>query len=603
MTLAGVHVGFTGPQTERMPAPPLRVLRVAVDGTRLLYRTPIPAVVWERLVTDSEFALSLPGEPVLFERRGLVDAEATRMLWTSELGVRLEIYHPDEVDVQAGRYAVNVHMQGLLCSSSRDGIAAIDRVRPAIERYLYGEQELPASDSGIGVTAVCADLEVGGPTDLASAWIEEEVFRGARMDEWPTMWRTRARRTSVKADTIYEDFEEDVEIPRMVDGAPQIEVRKIRHKGSRKGGRTTYFGTDPELKIYEKDRHTKARDLPLVKARWREAGWDGESRVIRIEWTVTRDWLSKNQIIPAGQPLPGTYPALRPLRPCVLVAPPLGPSPGVKRLAGPAGLPWAAVVEWIPSLAFELSDRFTMTDLSDTKRDGTPKRPERRRTHPMWELLQSSLVTWSKDLAASYGVAMEDWATGEIMSTARRYTKERAERRAETSLLEWWSHVVNERPDIGIASAAAIITEKILHRETSTPIDILEKRVALRQRRVNLRPSDWGYGGKPIEREPIPEPVAAERNRVMDLLGPLLESLDGTHAGDLVARALHAIERGELPPRPPEPPPDPPGVEPVALDAPEEPPPPPPPPVRQAEQGRLPVGPYDPDPWRDKRRR
>ena len=536
--------------------PSLRALRVAVDKTRLLYEQGIPPTVWERLVTDSTFTIDTPGEPLVFERKGVVDAEATRMEWLAQ-GAWVRMHRADVANRLVGKASLDLEVHGLACSSSRDGLAAIEAIRLALERFVWMGAPLPAGDPGVGVTDLCADIEVAGNVKSASEWIERDIYRSGNIDRIVAAFSTRARKESIRVTST--------------------------SLGSVVKGRTAYLGSAPRLMIYEKDKHTRARDLPLVHERWREQGWDGESRVVRIEMRVTREWLAKNEIVLDGHPRTDPNRAI-----------PLGEEhePTI-RLAGPSGLSWTGMVEWLPTLFRELLGRFRMTDRHDPA-----KRVSRRRTAPFWRAALDGVDHWDHRLSREYGVAPEDWAAGEIMALARRYSKDRAERRLERAAVDWHTSLAHDEPDVSLPTAVAIVADHVLRAETRTATEALDQARELRIRRLNLRRSEHGYHGKPPpERPPMPPPVADERNRTLELLLPLLEQFEGTAAGDRLAEAMRAIEQGTRPAAAPEPPPEDLGpiVHPPVT--------PPPTPRTPPKAGDFAVPEYPPDPWYERKRR
>ena len=579
---------------EQLPTPTLRALRVAMDGTRLLYKTPVPGPVWGHLSISDTFQVDLPGEPILFERQGRIDAEAPTIKWIArEGGAWLRMYRADHANELTGNYPVELQIHGLACNSARDGLAAIERVREGVERFVWTERP---PEPGMGMTDVAIDMLVtytrchqrrfrvacrhwrrketfstarrrlraglarvqARSRAKASAWIELEVFRSGHGDRIGQMYSTRARKDSLRLLT--------------------------ETRGRHITGRTMYLGKDPQLKIYEKDRH-KSRDLPLAQTRWREAGWNGNERVIRIETSVTRNWLAKNQIV--SRPALGTLLALRQRRPWIF-APVKASTETLQRLAGPAGLPWGQIVEWLPTMTHELLGRFRMTD-----RHSTIKRISDRPSSPLWMAAHEGVERWNRRLRDEYGVAPEDWATGEIMALARRYSKDRAEKRLEKAIVDWHTHVAHEKHDVSSAAAVSVVNEHLVHGETRTPIDVLNKARDLRVKRLNLRPSEWGYAGKPIEPGESPQDVtrALERSRALELLLPVLQTLDGTPAGDLVAKAMREIEFGAAAAPPP-------------LDvAANDPQPDADPPVKKIPRGgTMDVPEYPPDPWKGRKR-
>jgi hypothetical protein len=60
-------------------------------------------------------------------------------------------------------------------------------------------------------------------------------------------------------------------------------------------GRTLYFGSNPLLRVYERDRKTDG-DWPVLASTLCDLGWSPSERLIRSEFEIKRDWLRDQEI-------------------------------------------------------------------------------------------------------------------------------------------------------------------------------------------------------------------------------------------------------------------------------------------------------------------
>lgn len=459
-----------------------------------------------------------PGEPITFEREGKPKADAVRIVWHSKAGgARLVTMHPEHGNRKSGHYHADLHVQGWACSSSRDGLAAIDGIRGAVERYLWPgvptDSLVTPETQGEGMMDLCVDFEIGRGWELpkASQWIDREVFCFGKVDAFGARFATRASKREQTAQVSKLKLEAKT-LPVLFRGGPVT-------------GRTGTLGKSPRLMIYEKDKHhprtqslsASGRDLPVVKEQWKARGWDGESRVIRLEFSVTRNWLAKNDIVRIDH------------------------TGGVTtmRLAGPTGMTWPAMVEWLPSILATLLVRFRMKDRLSRKR------LDRRDDAPLWKAAFRAARDWNARLAREHGMAREDWATGAIMSRARKMSKEMAERRFEGASVDLHTHLAHESPDVSLPTVIAAAVDRIVRGESFLTPEQLADRVRARRERLNLTPARYGFKGKPPPPTPPTQPTMLERERVLELIAAELDANEGTRTGDVLAKLLKAIEAGE----------------------------------------------------------
>lgn len=231
-----------------------QALRVALDGVRLLARD-VPPDCWRDW--GREVILQADRPRVLVWQRG------TRV-WSGD-GVRVAFGSGGDA---ARVWPLDVHVQGGACAESRDGVAPVLSVAREVARRVW------ADDVGawrVGMHDVAVDVEsTDGP------WLAREAFEDGHLGR---LAERIASRTRLRA---------------MHDGESPAQERSaggggISIMGTPSTGRSVYAG---RVLWYEKDRtggHARAgRDLPATSRQWRAAGWDGASRVLRIEARCTR---------------------------------------------------------------------------------------------------------------------------------------------------------------------------------------------------------------------------------------------------------------------------------------------------------------------------
>lgn len=358
--------------------PALRALRTAVDWLNLFVDTPCPG--WSKIREADSLLLDLPGGELSLERtsgRGRLDSGNAIF---SGHGLRVALTDPERADRSRGVYHGAISVQGLACSTAHDGLAAVDRLVAAIQSTVWGdESELRTVP---GRVDVCTDVEVCTDADAAVAWWDREVYAFGNLDDACSLFSTRARPKRKK-----------------LASSGGSAVTGARLVGDRRA-RTLYVGRDPQLRIYPKSRDPQ-RDTALVKQRWEEAGWQGETEVLRVETQVSREWLSAQRLVMEN-----------------------GEAFDVSALS------WDELRPWLPELAREALSRHRHTDYS-AKRARSRERPSSR----LWSTIGASVDRWDAQLARREGYdSPREWrGVGELLSIARSTSEVRLTRTIESA--------------------------------------------------------------------------------------------------------------------------------------------------------------------------
>jgi len=344
-----------------------RVLRVAIDRATVLYERPIDSTHAATLQAMDRVVIPTDGGSLVLDRHGKA-SRSELCVWSGD-GLYLAMRSGPSTAVQ-GIYPLKVEAQGLLCSTATTGLSAVHAILPSVERLIY-PQSFETLESKPGMFDVLADVEVDD-----SEWIERVLFGNGNVDVAASSWCTRGDERS----------------------------RKLTHTqvvGAAARGRTLYYGRNPKLRVYEKDREcqyggakgTGSRDGELVKARWRDAGWDGKARVVRAEWSATREWItSANFETHDGAKIPGS------------------------------SLSWEAFWPLLPVAALTLWNRYRHVELNATRR-------ERCSTSQWWECVRDAFRVWD----AAHGT----WEGVVRMKTIQREAfRQRAMRKVELGLTD-----------------------------------------------------------------------------------------------------------------------------------------------------------------------
>ena len=312
-------------------------------------------------------------------------------------------------------YGIELDLQGSLLSASATGFEPIEWVRAAVESYLLPglTREQLAPHTFPGRFDVAFDTEIRGP--LASEWIEQRVYHCGDVDRSRGNFVTRARkpRSVVTSDTV----DDGSDTPMDSDTSATV--------GSKKYGRTLYFGSDPQVTIYERDRKTDG-DWSLLEPTLRACGWDGESRVLRTEFRISRAWFS-DQYVPAS----------------AVDSSALATAPAVRMDT----LSLDEVLKVMPSIAHTLVDRVRHTE-------GTETRVRRRPSTFLWESVQSSPALLLRKLERS-GDAL-------VALQSRRHAK-KVERSRDAGVRALLSLVAIGRSDLGPLSLVESLRQVVGH--------------------------------------------------------------------------------------------------------------------------------------------
>jgi hypothetical protein len=293
-----------------------RVVRVACDWAKCLMRAWVTERTWQALCVHlavGGFDLVLPdGECVSLKLRQQGDQ---LVAWGG--GVRLVVRR--EPRYQAPRttpadpvralnqrerveraraaverarqqepYGVELDISGTALSASATGLDVVAAVRTAVEGLLFPERGVTAAAR----RAALAPLTFPGRFDLAvdvavtgsraSDWIEGTLYRHGHLDRARRDWSSRARnqkgvaRHAAPADVGDRDEQASI-------------------VGRARKGRTLYFGSNPLLRVYERDRKTDG-DWPVLASTLRDLGWSPSERLIRSEFEIKREWLRDQEI-------------------------------------------------------------------------------------------------------------------------------------------------------------------------------------------------------------------------------------------------------------------------------------------------------------------
>jgi hypothetical protein len=418
--------------------PIFQALRAAFDRATHLYTRHVSPSVWSDLSEREVLTVDVEGGTLALEAIGRPKPSAPVLTWNGN-GLYVQVRNPG-VDTGQGRYPTKVEYQGLLCSTARNGLDAIESTRPAVEAILYpGLSDILADETVPGMFDLCVDIQVSGPD--ADAWIEQRIFSEGRVDVAAEAFSTRARPGRRKQQA-------HVSAKRDKDGFV------VEFMGSRATGRTMAFGTEPRFMLYEKDKNTGAvsgRDLPIVKERWREGGWNDSDRVIRGEWRCERAWIANNAIAS------------------------IDPNPEAPGEVVMKALPWDAFHTLAASIGVELAGRFRHTDVTEKRRRN------RRASSPYQLAVHEAFGRWDAQHGQWLGVAM-------IKTIAREAAEKRATRRAQTGLVDL--QVLRDRGESMEVIGAAIGRQ--LDAETRTE-SAIARDIQRRQARVALV---HGIGGR-----------------------------------------------------------------------------------------------------------
>jgi hypothetical protein len=291
-----------------------RVLRVALDWVRVLYREWVTGKAWKRLRACAEtsgaldLVLPLSGEVLTLKvkrkgdseirldgdgvhlvvrarpeapRAGLTPADpVVRELQRARLEVKRAAAASQ---LEAQPYGVEFDVQGRALSASCDGFDVLDDVRTGVEQLLFrhhgatleGRRAALAPCTYLGRFDLAVDVAVAGLG--ASTWIEHRLFRGGHLDRARADWSSRARA-------------QDGHRAAGPDDETSLEG-DTRLQGTEARGRTIYFGSQPLLaRLYVKDKHW-GESAGALQATLAELGWNGADRVVRMEFEMHRAWL------------------------------------------------------------------------------------------------------------------------------------------------------------------------------------------------------------------------------------------------------------------------------------------------------------------------
>lgn len=478
--------------------PELRPLRAGLDWANLLFDAPISRGRWLELAAAESLELVTPHGPLTLSRSGPVRrGEVDSLAWSGD-GLLVRAVSPERYALDPASHAARVDVQGLWCSTASDGLAAVEGARAAVASALWPERAAVPCVGG-RLDLFC-DVEVRAPLERGAEWVEREVFRSGNADRIFAGFVTRANEKSRALTTALA-----VEALREGRAREHKDHEPGRYLGGARLGRTRVLGRDPRVMSYEADKDP-SRDKALVRDRWRERGWSGETRVIRTEVRVSRDWFTDNELeLENGARV---------------------------RLAGSGGLSWDEVRPHLPAIARALLLRTRETDVRDRT-----ARLDRRRSSPLWLANLEGFEVWSARLAAG---ELPDWsAVPELVSRRRVTSIERATRRAELAIAELWTHARADRPettphDVGAAVGAAIWDGAAL-----SPVDALDAR-ARRTATVcalPLPPSVSLPEQRRREEQLAPAVLAASRRMSREELDAELLRIERAEAGRPLERA------------------------------------------------------------------
>jgi hypothetical protein len=409
-----------------MQWPELWVARVAVDRQKLLWSEPLETQRWEWARDQDELVVPTTTGPVVLHRMGRRDPDATQVAFNgSDQGLFALARHPEHVDARRGQHDVEIECQGLLCSTSRNGVEAVRGVRAAIENLFYPGRDV-AQKCYPGRTDVALDTVWCAPTRVADAAIERELFAHGHQDHALSRIVTRSRAKRRATHATYQ----------FVHGSL---------KGSSGSGRSITWGKNPQVIVYEKDKEA-GRDWPLVQARLSELGWNGEFRVTRTEIRFHREFFHDNTIE-------------QDQRACRI-----------------SELPFDEFRPLLPVLAMTGLGRFRHIDRMDEN-----ARRHRRRNSPLWIQQLERLEAWRDELVG------DDWrGAGEIKSMQRAATLERATKQFERSLVRMQIFAHDRVPGTGLRDVAVNAADAIERGESVIGADELKKMQARLSRKLAM---------------------------------------------------------------------------------------------------------------------
>lgn len=431
-------------------APDLRPVRAGLDWCNLLFDRAISRDRFRELAAAESLQLVTTQGVLELLRVGKARPDVESLAWSGD-GLLVRASSPERYAREPEQHAARCDVQGLWCSTSHDGLTAVEEAKRAVEAALWPEaHHIPCV---AGRVDLFADIEVDASQSDGSEWVEREVFRRGAMDKCWSHFATRAREASRRASTVVELLQlregraltsEDREALRA-----QLERAELgQFLGGARVGRSRVLGRDPRLLTYEADRDP-SRDKPLVKERWKSAGWDGERRVVRTEVRVSREWFAANDLeLEDGSKI---------------------------RLAGEHGVTWEQLRPLLPIVARALLNRSRETDVRDKRAVVS-----RRRNSPLWAANLRAHDRWEEQLRS--GAALE-WEGALAIVARRRVTSlEKETRRAESGLVGAWLHAREVDPTITVAEVALAIGGAVYDGQSLTPTERLDakaRRVAI----------------------------------------------------------------------------------------------------------------------------
>lgn len=439
--------------------PQLRALRTALDWLNLWVDTPVPG--WDKFRDAESLALDCPAGELSLERTSGRNRLDSGSVIFSGHGLRVALTDPARADRARGVYHGAISVQGLALSTAHDGLAAADALVGAVQSAVWGDSAEPVTVPGR--IDVCTDVEVCATPEDAVTWWDREVYAFGNLDDACALFSTRARARRKKL-------------------ASNGGISGARIVGDRRA-RTLYVGRDPQLRIYPKSRDPQ-RDVALVKQRWEEVGWTGETEVLRVESQVSREWLGAQRLVMEN-----------------------GEAIEVSTLS------WDELRPWLPELAREALSRHRHTDYSVAR-----KRQRERPSSRLWRTVEKSVDAWELRLAAREGHSdVRSWrGIGELLSIARSTSEVRLTRTIESAAARLHLASLARGEVVGPAELAYQVVDAALRDEG---VHALEKLDAIRAEYARR----MGY--------PVPRRLArGEGSRVE--LGPLRPESEGDYSPD-----------------------------------------------------------------------
>lgn len=404
---------------ENIDSSGIRVLRAGCDWLNFLIDTPTGEVFQRLLDVDTIVCGEVCDAAIVLRRRGRkgqqfrhrkvgqwirttgengsvtetkteekteVRENPSQLVFTGE-GVYVCISAPEFAKRECGIWPIKIDVQGMMCSTSIDGLTAAEGACLSILRALFPHGIPNNLRMEAGRFDVFADVEISG--DGANEWINSELFGNGNVLRARSRYTTRARAHTQELSANARD--------------------NATILGSESRGMTFYCGHNPQMRNYEKDRKFSTnRDLELCKKHWIANGWNGTSRVIRVEFQCTRDFLIDNDV----ELQDGTK----------------------RRLGGKESITYAEFKQFLPAIFLTLLNRTRHTKRGDTRR------AKDRADSPLWTAIKKKVKQWENDIRAK----REQWAGAKAIVTRRRRVKlERVQKTAEKSLVQlhnMWNH-------------------------------------------------------------------------------------------------------------------------------------------------------------------